>query len=244
MIWLLLTYVGYLAALSATLGAVGYVAATRFSLVQRLLATVVNRTLSRLADSEQAAYSVTHTDTGGAGGGGSGGGGAAPAAGTSSHAVVFTWRPGGSTALHCSMHFVSAAQSDQVKLGPPGAPLPAGILATEVSLSPLLLRQTEFAGTQATAAHVQRLELEFPSLSRPLTLRVLGVTLALQQVRLPKVRAHMLAAGVCAAGRCMWRVPVSQGVLMYCPHCIVHCPDVLSPVSPAFSELSCRSLMG
>ena len=77
MIWLLLTYVGYLAALSATLGAVGYVAATRFSLVQRLLATLVDRTLSHLADSEQAAYTVTHTDTGGDSGGISDGGSAA-----------------------------------------------------------------------------------------------------------------------------------------------------------------------
>ena len=64
MIWLLLTWLSYAAALSATLGAVGYVAATRFSLVQRLLATVVDRALNRLADSGQAAYTVTHTDTG------------------------------------------------------------------------------------------------------------------------------------------------------------------------------------
>jgi hypothetical protein len=191
MIWLLLTYVGYLAALSATLGAVGYVAATRFSLVQRLLATVVNRTLSRLADSEQAAYSVTHTDTGGDA--------AAvavaappPAAGISSTCCLYvavTWQH--RTALQHALCLCSAVTAS--KIGPPCAPLPAGILATEVSLSPLLLRQTEFAGTRATAAHVQRLELEFPSLSRPLTLRVLGVTLALQQVRLPKVRANVLS---------------------------------------------------
>ena len=64
MIWLLLTWLSYAAALGATLGAVGYVAATRFSLVQRLLATVVDRALNRLADSGQAAYTVTHTDTG------------------------------------------------------------------------------------------------------------------------------------------------------------------------------------
>lgn len=56
-----------------------------------------------------------------------------------------------------------------------------------LAVSQHVLQQTEFGGTQATAAAVHLLQLEFPSLSRPVTLRVRGVRLALQQVRLPKV---------------------------------------------------------
>ncbi len=64
MLWVLLTWLGYAAALSATVGATAYFAATRFGLVQRLLAAVADRTLSRIADEQQEAFSVTHTDTG------------------------------------------------------------------------------------------------------------------------------------------------------------------------------------
>ena len=64
MLWLLLTYLGYAAALGATVGAVGYVAVTRFGVVQRLLATVMDRTLTRIADTGRLSYSVTHTATG------------------------------------------------------------------------------------------------------------------------------------------------------------------------------------
>jgi len=64
MLWALLTYVGYLAALGGAVGAGLYVAQTRFGLVQRLLATAVDKTLRRVAETTQAAYSVTHTDTG------------------------------------------------------------------------------------------------------------------------------------------------------------------------------------
>ena len=69
---------------------------------------------------------------------------------------------------------------------PPG---PAGILITDVSIGQHVLQQTEYEGSRATEVHVRRLELGFPSLSRPVTLRVLGVSLVLQQIRLPKVRA-------------------------------------------------------
>lgn len=64
MLWLLLTYASYLAAAGVAVGAATWVAASRYSLLQRLLAAFVDRTLSRVADSEAAAYSVTHTDTG------------------------------------------------------------------------------------------------------------------------------------------------------------------------------------
>ena len=64
----------------------------------------------------------------------------------------------------------------------------AGIIATDIAVGQRVLQRTEFGGSQASAATVQWLELEFPSLSRPLTLRVHGLRLALQQVRLPKVR--------------------------------------------------------
>lgn len=67
-LWTLLTYVGYLAALGTAVGATAYVAATRFSLVQRLLAGAVDKALRRVCDTGGAAYSVTHTDAGGAGG--------------------------------------------------------------------------------------------------------------------------------------------------------------------------------
>jgi hypothetical protein len=64
MLGVVLVYLAYAAAAGAAVGAIGYVAAGRFSLVQRLLATLMSRTLDRIADSEQATYSVTHTDTG------------------------------------------------------------------------------------------------------------------------------------------------------------------------------------
>lgn len=64
MLWLLLTYSAYLAAIGVAVAGVSYVAATRYHLVQRLLATLVDRTLSRVADSAGAEYTVTHTDTG------------------------------------------------------------------------------------------------------------------------------------------------------------------------------------
>jgi len=66
-------------------------------------------------------------------------------------------------------------------------PAPPGIIATDVSIAAGVLLATEFGGSQATAASVRRLELEFPSLSRPLLLRLVGVRLAVQQVRLPQV---------------------------------------------------------
>ena len=74
---------------------------------------------------------------------------------------------------------------------PPPPPL-AGIQATGVCLAQHVLRASEFDGTQATAAQVQHLELAFPSLTRPLTLCVRGVSLTLQQVRLPQVRCGLL----------------------------------------------------
>lgn len=59
-----MAYLAYAAAAGAAVGAIGYVAAARFSLVQRLLANLMSRTLDRIADSEHATYSVTHTATG------------------------------------------------------------------------------------------------------------------------------------------------------------------------------------
>lgn len=46
-------------------------------------------------------------------------------------------------------------------------------------------------GSQLTAASIGHLELDFPSLSRPLTIRMQAVSLAIQQVRLPKVGAPL-----------------------------------------------------
>lgn len=66
---------------------------------------------------------------------------------------------------------------------------PAGIVATDVRISPGLLAATEFGGSQAMAAAVGRLEVQFPSLVRPLTLRVSRLRLAVQQVQLPQVGA-------------------------------------------------------
>lgn len=64
----------------------------------------------------------------------------------------------------------------------------AGVLVTDLHIRASVLQQTEYSGSRATAASVARSELEFPSLSRPLTLRLAGISLAVQQVRLPKVR--------------------------------------------------------
>ena len=62
------------------------------------------------------------------------------------------------------------------------------MLVTDLHIRASVLQQTEYSGSRATAASVARAELEFPSLSRPLTLRLAGISLAVQQVRLPKVR--------------------------------------------------------
>lgn len=63
MLWLLLTSMGYLAALGAAVGGVAWVAQSRYSLLQRLLARAADRVLARVVDPECEA-SVTHTDTG------------------------------------------------------------------------------------------------------------------------------------------------------------------------------------
>ena len=66
------------------------------------------------------------------------------------------------------------------------------MVVTDISVHAAVLAATEFQGSRASRAAVARLELTFPSLSRPLVLRLAGVRLGIQQVRLPKVRLQEL----------------------------------------------------
>lgn len=108
-------------------------------------------------------------------------------------------------------------------------PWPAGVLALGVSVRASVLRRTEFGGSQATEASVRRLELELPTLSRPLTLRADGVSLALQQVKLPMVRAcapGLLLLQCCTAG------PGHAAARDVLPSAAA-CPELLPPLSAA-----------
>lgn len=223
MLGVVLVYLAYAAAAGAAVGAIGYVAAGRFSLVQRLLATLMSRTLDRIADSEQATYSVTHTDTGALA--------VLAARGrrqTSAEAELGllrgAWCDWGTYGLVLGLYQVknavprprtSIAATTAVArtalrlcrppavtsicglcLLPNKAPIPspqlAGIVATGIAVGQHVLQHTEFGGTRASAASIQRLELRMPSLSRPLALQAHGVRLALHQVQLPTVSGRAL----------------------------------------------------
>ena len=66
MLWLL-PYFGYALAASAVASAAGYAAVTRFSVVQRVLAVALDRTLRKITDNLEGgahSYNVEHTGTG------------------------------------------------------------------------------------------------------------------------------------------------------------------------------------
>ena len=64
-------------------------------------------------------------------------------------------------------------------------------------LSPALLRAVTVVGNVAAGVSVGRLELDFPTATRPLRLRVHRVSVVLQQLHLPKVgRPGLLASWV------------------------------------------------
>lgn len=50
-----------------------------------------------------------------------------------------------------------------------------------------VLRQVRVGGDQLAGAWVEHLQLDFPTFTRPLTLRATGITAHIQQVKLPKV---------------------------------------------------------
>ena len=58
-----------------------------------------------------------------------------------------------------------------------------------------VLRRVHSGGEQLAAASVDHIQLVFPSLSRPLTARISGVRLHVQQVKLPKVRRRRQMRG-------------------------------------------------
>lgn len=89
-------------------------------------------------------------------------------------------------------------------------PFPTGIVATHVGVRAVVLAATEVGGSRATEAAVGLLELEFPTLRRPLTLRLSGVRLAVQQVRLPRVSPPLAECsgrswGLLLSSLWMWR---------------------------------------
>ncbi len=214
MLWFLLTALAYASALAGVVGAVGFVAVQRYALLQRLLAAGVDRVLVRLVDPE-GGHSVTHTDAGGRPPG--------PAAALLRPLACWhsAAAAAGCILLPCSPCSICPLPFQDVQLPLPHLtlvacrrrcrcqllrpslsqtfPFPplsvtAGVLVTDLHVRASVLQQTEYSGSRVTAASVARLELEFPSLSLPLTLRVAGVSLAVQQVRLPKVRSQ--CAGV------------------------------------------------
>ena len=46
----------------------------------------------------------------------------------------------------------------------------------------------QFSGTRIAALSIERLEVDFPSLSSPVTVRVHGVRACMQQLQLPEVK--------------------------------------------------------
>jgi hypothetical protein len=61
------------------------------------------------------------------------------------------------------------------------------VIATGVVVARAALAGTQFEGTRIAALSIQRLEVDFPSLSSPVTVKVHGVRACLQQLQLPEV---------------------------------------------------------
>jgi hypothetical protein len=71
------------------------------------------------------------------------------------------------------------------------------VIATGVVVARAALAAAQFEGTRIAAVSIQRLELDFPSLSSPVTVRVHGMRACLQQLQLPEVNTKKkeIAAG-------------------------------------------------
>lgn len=63
----------------------------------------------------------------------------------------------------------------------------AGVVVSSLVIARAALRAAHGGGTQVTGVQVDRMELDFPSLSRPLSVRIVGVRVWLQQQKLPEV---------------------------------------------------------
>ena len=66
-------------------------------------------------------------------------------------------------------------------------PILAGAIATGIVVGRKTLRLAAMAGTQLVSVTVDRVEIDFPSLSRPLAIRIKGVRVGMQQMHLPEV---------------------------------------------------------
>ncbi|KAL4553401.1 hypothetical protein Ndes2526B_g03263 [Nannochloris sp. 'desiccata'] len=77
-----------------------------------------------------------------------------------------------------------------------------GVIATGVVVARAALAAAQFEGTRIAALSIQRLELDFPSLSSPVTVKVHGVRACLQQLQLPEhISPEVRAAADRAANR-------------------------------------------
>jgi hypothetical protein len=61
------------------------------------------------------------------------------------------------------------------------------VIATGVVVARPALAGAQFKGTRIASLSIQRLEVDFPSLSSPVTVKVRGVRASLQQLQLPEV---------------------------------------------------------
>eukprot|EP00887_Chlorella_sp_A99_P007742 scaffold20.g7742.t1 len=170
MLWLL-GWLGYAALASAVAGAAGWAAVQRFSIVQRVLQTVVERALRAVAECGDTGYRIERTETG------------------EEQAQVVPTRMRWRVQAHRDRQGpLDAAWRSR----PPASHLydflparPTGIVVTNLRVAAHILEVVQVAGNQATEAAVAWLEVGLPSLSRPVALRARGVALALQQAQLP-----------------------------------------------------------
>ncbi len=61
------------------------------------------------------------------------------------------------------------------------------MIATGVVVARAALAAAQFEGTRIASLSIQRLEVVFPSLSSPVTVKVRGVRACMQQLQLPEV---------------------------------------------------------
>lgn len=183
--WWLLTYAAYGLLASAAVGATTYVAVTRFAVLQRLLATALERWMRQIAANEDGTstrFSVWHTSEGAR----------VPlfvccavnltAVGTLSRQRqqrCLRTCAGKGTCLPAVVNLLPSAAAPS---------LAAGVEATGLTVGSRVLRLVHSGGEQLAAASVEQLQLIFPTFSRPLTARIVGVRVQVQQVKLPKVR--------------------------------------------------------
>jgi hypothetical protein len=186
--WWLLTYAAYVIGASVVIAAGGYAAVTQLAVLQRLLAVALERWLRQITanlDGTSNGFRVWHTDQGEKRG--------VPLLSGVGHppSPSFLVLPSATLGL---IRPGAATRTPQPPLGRHSA----GVEVAGVEVGSRVLRLVHKMGEQLAAASVEHIELVFPTFTRPLTARISGLSLHVQQVKLPKVRPRLLP-------QCTWR---------------------------------------